>query len=361
MARLDSFLRLVVDQQASDLHFHAGNAPIIRHDGELIPLPFRSLSPEEAERFLFEVFTDDQREAFERDRELDFAYTADGVGRFRVNVFRQSHGIGAVFRVIPNTVPTIESLSLPSVLRKLTAHQNGLVLVTGPTGSGKTTTLAAMIHEINATHRRHVITIEDPIEFVHTPLKSVVTQRQVGVHAATFSQAHRSALREAPDVLVVGEMRDYETVSLALSAAETGVLVFGTLHANSAAKAVDRILNVCTDEGRDQVRGVLSVLLRGVVAQQLCKRASGDGRVAALEVLLQSYAVSNMIRENKLHQLDAALRSVDPTAGGSQSLDHALMFHVRQGMITPEEAARVANSPEEFLRLAQDMGSEAWA
>ncbi len=358
MARLDSFLRMVVDQRASDLHFHAGNVPIVRHDGELIPLPFRALSPDEASRFIHEILSDEQREAFARDSELDFAYFAEGVGRFRVNVFRQSHGVGAVFRVIPDRVPTIESLSLPAVLRRLSGHQNGLVLVTGPTGSGKTTTLAAMIHEINATQRRHVITIEDPIEVVHAPLKSVVTQRQVGVHAQSFAQAHRSAMREAPDVLVVGEMRDHETVSLALSAAETGVLVFGTLHANSASKAVDRILNVCPDEGREHVRAVLSVLLRGVVAQQLCKRASGEGRVAAVEVLLQSYAVANMIRENKLHQLDGYLRSADPASTGMQSLDQALMFHVRQGMITAEEAARLANNPEEFRRLALELSNE---
>ncbi len=361
MARMDSFLRLVVEQGASDLHFHAGNVPIIRHDGELVPLPFRSLSPDEAERFIHEILTDDQQDAFAHDNELDFAYTAEGVGRFRVNAFRQSHGVGAVFRVIPDKVPTIESLSLPAVLRKLSGHQNGLVLVTGPTGSGKTTTLAAMIHEINATQRKHVITIEDPVEFVHSPLKSVVTQRQVGVHAMSFHQAHRSALREAPDVLVVGELRDHETVSLALSAAETGVLVFGTLHANSASKAVDRILNVCPDEGREQVRSVLSVLLRGVVAQQLCKRASGDGRVAAIEVLLPSYAVANMIRENKLHQLDAYLRSADTGTSGMQSLDQALLRHVRQGMITPEEAARVANNPDEFRKIALELGSEAYA
>ncbi len=361
MARLDSFLRLVVDQQASDLHFHAGNVPIIRHDGELIPLPFRTLSPDESARFIHEILDEEQREVFERECELDFAYTVEGVGRFRVNVFRQSHGVGAVFRVIPNRVPTIEGLSLPPVLRKLASHQNGLVLVTGPTGSGKTTTLAAMIHEINTTQRRHVITIEDPVEFVHSPIKSVVTQRQVGVHAASFQQAHRSALREAPDVLVVGELRDHETVSLALSAAETGVLVFGTLHANSAAKAVDRILNVCSDEGRDQVRSVLSVLLRGVVAQQLCKRASGEGRVAAIEVLLQTYAVANMIRENKLHQIDGCLRSSDPASTGMQSLDQSLMQHVKQGVITPEEAMRVANNPEDFRLIALELSNEAYA
>ena len=358
MARLDSFLRLVVEQQASDLHFHAGNVPIIRHHGDLIALPFRQLSNDEANRFIHEIMTPEQQETFANEGELDFAYMASGVGRFRVNVFRQSQGVGAVFRVIPSEVPTLDRLHLPSALRKLCNHQNGLVLLTGPTGSGKSTTLAAMIHEVNANHRRHIITIEDPVEFVHTPLKSVVTQRQVGVHAATFHQAHRSALREAPDVLVVGEMRDYETVSLALSAAETGVLVFGTLHANSASKAIDRVLNVCPDESREQVRAVLSVLLRGIVAQHLCKRASGEGRVAVLEVLLQSYAVSNMIRESKLHLLDAYLRSVDPASTGMQSLDQALAQAVRLGHVSAEEALKGANHPDELRKTIAEFIEE---
>jgi twitching motility protein PilT len=358
MARLDSFLKLVVEQRASDLHFHAGNVPIIRHDGELIPLPFRALSDHETSRFVHEILSDEQQEVLARDCEIDLAYMAPSIGRFRVNVFRQSHGIGAVFRVIPDTVPSLDGLGLPQVLRRLVAHQNGLVLVTGPTGSGKTTTLAAMIHEINQTQRRHIITIEDPVEFVHAPIKSVVSQRQIGQHAVSFAQAHRSAMREAPDVLVVGEMRDYETVSLALSAAETGVLVFGTLHANSASKAVDRVLSVCPEETRDHVRSVLSVLMRGVVAQQLVRRITGDGRVAALEVLLQSYAVSNMIRENKLHQLDGYLRSCDPTSTGMQSLDAALIRCVRQGLVAAEEALRYATQSDDLRRLMAEMNDE---
>src|SRR6185295_250886 len=266
MARLDSFLRLVVEQQASDLHFHAGNVPIIRHDGDLVPLPFRMLSEEETRRFLYEIMTPEQREGFERDQEVDFAYVIEGIGRFRVNAFQQSHGPGAVFRIIPARLPTIDELRLPAVLRKLAFQSHGLVLITGPTGSGKTTTLAAIIHEINNPSKRHVITVEDPIEFVHFPLQSVITQRQVGIHTEAFASALRSALRESPDVLVVGEMRDWEAVGLALSAAETGVLVFGTLHTNSAAKAIDRIIDVAPEEVREQVRGVISVLLKGVIA-----------------------------------------------------------------------------------------------
>ncbi|MEZ4393981.1 MAG: type IV pilus twitching motility protein PilT [Polyangiales bacterium] len=358
MARIDSFLRLVVEQNASDLHFHTGNPPMVRFQGDLLVLPYRVLSPEDGKRFLYEILTPSQRETFERELELDFAYVVEDAGRFRVNVFMQTHGIGAVFRVIPDEVPSLESLNLPSVLRKLCAQQNGLVLLTGPTGCGKSTTLAAMIHEINATSRRHILTIEDPIEFVHPSLKSVVTQRQVGVHALSFAAAQRAALREAPDVMVIGEMRDYETVSLALSAAETGVLVFGTLHANSASKAVDRVLSVCPEDTRDAVRAVLSVLLRGVLAQHLVKRITGDGRVAAIEVLLQNYGVSNMIRENKVHQLESMLRGADAGASGMQSLDAALFSLVRGGLVSQDEALRFATQPEELRKRMPELTEE---
>src|SRR5712664_2143290 len=299
MARIDSFLRLVAEQGASDLHFHAGNVPIIRHEGELMPLPFRVLSDVETSRFLLELLGEEQQAQFEKTQETDFVYSIEGVARFRANIFVQSQGLGAVFRVIPNKVPTLEELQLPLAVKRLTQLGNGLVLVTGPTGSGKSTSLAAMVDEINKTSQRHVISIEDPIEFLHQPIKGAITQRQVGKHAESFSGALRSALRESPDVVVIGEMRDLETITLALSATETGVLVFGTLHTNSAAKAIDRIIDAVGEDGRDQMRAVLSVLLRGVISQQLCKRANSDGRVAALEILLQNYAVAHMIRDNK--------------------------------------------------------------
>jgi twitching motility protein PilT len=227
LARLDSFLRLVVEQKASDLHFHSGVVPLIRHDGDLVPLNFRALSDTDARRFLLEILTPEQRTSFDRDQELDFIYNLPEVGRFRANLFQQARGIGSVFRIIPNRLPTIEELYLPPVVKKLTQLQNGLVLISGPTGSGKTTTLAALVHEINKTSSRHIITIEDPIEYVHSPLQSVVTQRQVGRHVESFSSALRSSLRESPDVVVTGEMRDLETIQVALQAAETGVLVFG--------------------------------------------------------------------------------------------------------------------------------------
>jgi len=247
------------------------------------------------------------------------------------------------------------STDFPGVVRKLTQLQNGLVLVCGPTGSGKTTTLAAMVNEINRTSQRHVITIEDPIEFLHAPLQSAITQRQVGKHTETFAGALRSALRESPDVIVVGEMRDLETITLAISATETGVLVFGTLHTNSASKAIDRIIDAVGEDGQEQIRGVLSVLLRGVVSQQLCKRANSDGRVAALEVLLQNYAVSNMIRDNKLHQLDGYLQTASSDGSGAQSLDYAVFNYVRDGIVTLEEGMRVASYPEQLKRLVQEL------
>ena len=357
MARLDSFLRLVVEQHASDLHFHAGVAPLIRHDGELVPLDFRQLSESDTQRFLLEILTPEQRELFEREQEIDFIYDIEGVARFRANMFRQARGIGSVFRIVPNRLPTIEELNLPKVAGKLTELQNGLVLITGPTGSGKTTTMAALIHEINKTSTRHIITIEDPIEYVHTPIQSVITQRQVGRHVESFATALRSSLRESPDIVVAGEMRDLETIQVALQAAETGVLVFGTLHTNSASKAADRIIDVFSEESREQIRGVVSVMLRGVLAQILVKRASGEGRVAALEVMLQTVGISNLIRENKCYQIDAYLQTADP-GSGMQSLDTCLFQYVRDGLITLEEGLRVANYPDVLKRMAAELPEE---
>ncbi len=355
MARLDSFLRMVAEQKASDLHFHAGVVPMIRHDGDLVELPFRPLGDDETRRFLYEVLTPQQKQTFEEDGELDFAYDLAGVARFRVNVMVQSRGPGAVFRIIPNSIPTVDELGLPQILKKLVRLSNGLVLVTGPTGSGKTTTLAAMISEINRNTAKHIITVEDPIEFVHEPIQCVITQRQVGLHVNGFETAMRSSLRESPDVLVVGEMRDLETVSLAMQAAETGVLVFGTLHTNSAAKAIDRIADIYPEEQQEQARGLLSVLLKGVVAQTLCKRASGEGRVAALEILLANYAVSNMIRENKTFQIESYLQSGESMTQGMMSLDHSLRTLVRERVISVEEALEYTHDPESIRGLAVDV------
>jgi twitching motility protein PilT len=355
MARLDSFLRLVAEQHASDLHLHAGNPPIVRLNGDLVPLPFRELSDEEARRFVLEVLNPAQRDALEQEQELDFVYELPGIARFRGNAFQQSRGLGAVFRVIPSEIPNLDQLRFPRAVSRLVDLNNGLVLVTGPTGSGKTTTLAAIVHEINLKQQRHIVTIEDPIEFIHTPVRSVITQREVGQHTESFAAALRSALRESPDVVVVGELRDLETVTLALSAAETGVLVFGTLHTNSAAKSVHRIVDMMPEGIRDQARGVISVLLRAVVAQRLCKRRGGEGRIAVLEVLLQDYAVSHMIREDKLHQLEAHLQSQNPESSGMQSFDRCLLGHVRNGLVDADEALRLASYPDQMAEQLRSL------
>jgi len=357
MARFDSFLRLVAEQGASDLHFHAGNVPIIRHEGDLLPLPFRVLSELETSRFLLEIMTEEQRAEFEKKRELDFMYELPGVARFRANVFVQSQGLGSVFRVIKNQIPTLDELGMSAAVKRLTELNNGLVLVTGPTGSGKSTTLAAMV-EINKTSQRHVISIEDPIEYLHTNHKAVITQRQIGKHAESFAAALRSALRESPDVLIVGEMRDLETIGLAIQAAETGVLVIGTLHANSASKAIDRIIDVIPEESREQMRSTLSVLVRGVISQHLVKHANGEGRVAVLEILLQNYAIAHLIRENKVFQIDGYLDTASNDGSGAQSLDSCIVRYLREGLITLEEGLKVANQPDTLKGLAAQMADD---
>ena len=355
MARLDSFLRLVLDQKASDLHFTSGSKPTIRHNGDLVSIPFRELGERETRRFLYEILTPEQVAEFEARADLDFAYALEGEGRFRVNMFRQRDGLGAVFRIIPQKIPTISEIGLPHQLRKIIDFSNGLVLFTGPTGSGKTTTQAALISEINRSRARHIITIEDPIEFIHGPIRSELTQRQVGKHVKSFHDALRSALREAPDVLLVGEMRDLETISLAISAAETGVLVFGTLHTGSAARSIDRMIDAYPDEQADQIRGVLSVVVRALVAQRLVKLASGEGRVAALEILFNNTAVANMIREGKTHQIESYLQTID-AATGMQSLDKDLLRLVRERQLAYEEAHKHATYPVVFQELAMQEG-----
>jgi len=336
-ARIDTLLRIASDQRASDLHLHAGKVPQVRHDGHLVPLPFRELGQHQLRVMLDEVLDPEQRVELREKRHLDFAYSLEDVGRFRGSITAQTDGYSAVFRVIPTTIRTLVELDVPAVVGSFARHANGLVLVTGPTGSGKTTTL------------------EDPIEFVHPRKKGLVTQREVGVHVESFAAGLRSALREAPDVLVVGEMRDFETVSLALAAAEAGVLVFATLHTGSAAKAVDRLLGACPADQQDQVREILAALLRGVLSQRLCRGVVG-GRVAACEILLQNVAVSNLIRESKVHQIDAYLRSGEQAARGMCGLEESLLRLVRERRITAVEAMSHSNEPE-ALRAA--LGSEA--
>ncbi len=358
MARIDSFLRLVVEQQASDLHFDAGKVPLIRHNGDLIPLPFRALTEAETRRFLLEILTPEEREKLEATQELDLLYALPGVGRFRANMFFQSHGPGAAFRIIPDRPPSLDMLGFPPVVKWFTTLASGLILIGGPTGSGKTTTLAACVNEINKTAQRHIITIEDPIEFLHDPVQSVITQRQVGAHIESFAEAVRSALRESPDVLVVGEVREHETMQLALQAAETGVLVFGTLHTNSAPKTLSRVLDMAPEDVREQMRATLAVHLRGVLAQHLVKRAGLDGRIAAVEVLINNQAVAAMIRDNKVAQLDGALQSASPESG-MQSLDQCLSRYLKDGIVDAEDALSTAEHPEQLRKVLAQVELEA--
>jgi twitching motility protein PilT len=350
MARIDSFLRLVVEQRASDLHFSAGTPPVIRHDGQLVPLPFRSLGEGETRRFLAEILTTEEREQFDADLELDLVYSLPDVARFRVNLFHQQHGWGAAFRVIPDRPPRLDDLGFPSSVRGLCKLEHGLVLIGGPTGAGKSTTLAAIVDEINRTARRHIVIIEDPIEFLHEPVLSAVTQRQVGTHVESLAEALRSAQRESADVIVVGEIRDGETMALAIQAAETGVLVFGTMHTPSASKTISRAIDLVAEDAREQVRSSLSVLLRGVVAQHLLRRASGDGRIAAAEILLHNQAVATMIRDQKTAQIDAYLQGMNSSDSGMRGLENCLLSFVRDGLVDIEEAAMLSVAPDALRR-----------
>jgi len=352
--RMDTLLRIAADQRASDLHLHAGKIPRVRHDGNLVQLPFRALGMHQLSAMLHEILSDTQRDELAKSTHLDFAYELAGTARFRGSICLQSDGPSAVFRVIPPGVRSLEALEMPLAIDGLTRHANGLVLVAGPTGSGKTTTLAAIVDRINESSARHILTIEDPIEFVHTNKRGLVTQRQVGQHTDTFASALRSALREAPDVIVVGEIRDFETIALALAAAEAGVLVFATLHTRSAPQSIERMLGSCPEDREDQVREVLATLLRGVVCQRMC-RTIGGGRVAACEVLLRTHAVANLIREKKVHLIEGMLRSGEQSSRGMRSLEDSLTRLVHDKRVTRNEALAVANDPD---ALRQMMGAE---
>ncbi len=309
MIDIMELLQFTVDSGASDLHLNAGSAPMVRIDGEMRKVDVPDLLPDDIHHLIYDIMTDEDRKRFEENWELDFSREIGEMGRFRVNVYYQNHGKAAVFRTIPNKIMTLEELNLPQTLIKFCELEKGLVLVTGPTGSGKSTTLAAMVDYINRNHKSHIITIEDPIEFVHESKSCLISQREVGRDTHSFSNALRSALREDPDVILVGEMRDLETISLAISAAETGHLVFGTLHTNSVAKTVDRIVDVFPTNQQSQIRAMFADSVEGVVSQLLLKRVEGKGRVAALEILVASNAVRALIREKKTFQLESALQT----------------------------------------------------
>ncbi len=346
---LGDLLIEMLEAGASDLHLTAGSPPVIRVDGDVRPLDHPSLTPAATRDLVYDILTDEQRRRLENDWELDFSYSVPGAARFRVNVYFQRGALGAAFRAIPHEIKSLDKLGLPAAMESLTEKPRGLVLVTGPTGSGKSTTLAAMIDRINETRSGHIMSIEDPIEFLHRHKRCIVNQREVSSDTRSFAAALRHVLRQDPDVILVGEMRDLETISLAVTAAETGHLVFGTLHTQDAPQTVDRIVDVFPPHQQGQVRAQLANALQGIITQTLLKRRDGRGRVVACEVLVATPGVRNLIREGKNHQLYSAMQ----TGGkfGMQTLDAALAGLVRQGLVSPEEAGRHAANPDELRRL----------
>ena len=338
-----------VSRKASDLHLSSGVPAMLRVDGDLTPLSETALSHDSLYAALMSIMSSAQQQQFSQTLECDFSLALPDVSRFRVNVFQQARGVSAVFRGIPHHIPSLQAMHAPSILSELMQNPRGLVLVTGPTGSGKSTTLAAMVDELNQTQPKHVVTIEDPIEFVHTPKQCLIQQRELGAHTHSFANALRAALREDPDVILVGEMRDLETIRLAMTAAETGHLVLGTLHTSSAAKTMDRIVDVFPAEEKDMARSMLSESLNAVISQVLCKRKDGTGRVAAYEVMVGTPAVRNLIREGKVAQLYSAIQTGG--AVGMQTLDQSLVALVKLGLMDVHEAIGKAKYPEGFAAL----------
>jgi len=347
MAQIDAFFKLMNEQGASDLHLVAGQQPVLRIQGDLERVKYKSLNNDDLKKMLYEIATEDKVKVFEETGDVDFAYEIPGLARYRANFFQQKYGVGAVFREIPSAILTCEQLGLPPVVKRLATLPRGLVLVTGPTGSGKSTTLAAIVHEANITRKEHILTIEDPIEFVHKSERAVVNHREVGLHTRSFSAALRGALREDPDIILVGEMRDLETISLAIEASSTGHLVFGTLHTSSAAKTVDRVIEVFPVTQQEQVRNTLSDGIRAVLSQTLFRRTDRRGRVVALEIMIANPAVRNLIREGKTFQIPSMLQTGKKY--GMQTLDDSIMALLTKKMISADDAYTKANDKARFL------------
>lgn len=346
---IEDLLHIMVEKGSSDLHLKAGCAPMIRVDGELVPITYELLSAEVVRRMIESILTEEQKAKFVVEKELDLAYSVPGLSRFRVNVFMQRNTWATAIRVIPSRPFSIDELKLPHILKDLAMKPRGLILVTGPTGSGKSTTLAAMVNHINENKRCHIVSIEDPIEFLHKDKNSVLSQREVGEDTNSFTNALKHVLRQDPDVILVGEMRDLETVSIAITAAETGHLVLATLHTNSAANTIDRMIDIFPPHQQQQIRMQLSVTLEGIICQTLVPRAEGSGRILAMELLPVTPAVRNVIREGKSFQIPNIIQS--GAEYGMQSLDVSLRNLYLQGLISYDEAISKASSPEDFIKL----------
>ncbi len=346
IVHVDELLTMMMERKASDLHLSANAAPSLRIDGELVPISAERLGGKQVHELIYAILSDEQITELEETWELDFAYSIKGLSRFRVNVHRQRGSIGAVFRAVPVDPPSLEALGMPRVLKTLSMRPRGLVLVTGPTGSGKSTTLAAMIREINISRRCHIVTVEDPIEFLHRNERSMIIQREVGSDTRGFAAALRHVLRQDPDVILIGEMRDLETISAAVTAAETGHLVLATLHTTSAAQTIDRIVDVFPPFQQEQIRVQLSCVIEGIVCQTLLPLSDGKGRCCAQEILVASSAIRNLIREGKTHQMASVLQS--GSADGMQTLDQALKNLVLSAKVSPQAAIAVSSNPNDF-------------
>jgi twitching motility protein PilT len=357
MAKIDTFLKIMRAEGASDLHLAAGSPPVLRINGALQRAEHRELAADEVRLLLYELLTETQIRAFEERGQLDCAHTIDGVARFRIHVYKKHPGLAAAFRAIPHEVPTLDELGMPEVLRKMIQSRSGLVLVTGPTNSGKSTTLAAMVDYLNENMSHHIVTLEDPLEFIHANKNCLINQRQIGEHSLSFADALRGALRADPNVVLVGEMRDLETISLALTAAELGLLVMATLHTKSAAQTISRIADAFPVEQQSAVRVALSEVLVGICSQQLVRRKDGKARVAAMEILVGTPAVRTMIREAKGHQVNNVIMTGKKE--GMKLLDQSLKDLIAANVITGEEAARYAEDPTAMLALAHTGGQPA--
>lgn len=349
MAQIDAFFKLMNDEGASDLHMMAGQQPVLRVRGDMERVKFKSMDNENLKNILYEICPEDKIKVFEETGDMDFAYEIPGLARYRCNFFQQKYGIGAVFREIPSDILTCEQLGLPKVIAKLASLPKGLVLVTGPTGSGKSTTLAAIVDEANRTRKDHILTIEDPIEFVHKSQQCIINHREVGTHTKTFTAALRGALREDPDIILVGELRDLETISLAMEASMTGHLVFGTLHTMNAMKTVDRVVEIFPANQQGQVRSTLADALKAVVSQTLFKRVDVKGRVAALEILICTPAVRNLIREAKTYQIPSVMQTGKKY--GMQTIDDAIMGLLEKKKISAEDAYTNCIEKQRFVKF----------